>query len=563
MDRGWIDRGWIDWRTGAWLTLFVVAAVSASVAALVQPEVLATVVDDALAGTTSAALVVFGAVFLTRTLLHSSSGAAAGRVSALLYHRFQVDIADQVMRQGIVGRMSHTPGAVATRRNEAEDVAYIPVFLTNVAIRSVTAAVALIVLAAYQWVLAVVALGSVAAMVACLRPLMARMDRGFEHLHDATEEVTQGYLDAVGGRRTIAACGLLDTEIRRLTPLIATRADADGSVRADQGRALAVISTMSLGSQGLVLVTGVALLESGSLSGGTLVAALLYARMFYGNVFENLNQGWTQVPHYRSLSRRHRGFLDLPPVLAEPVPERRAAPPDAPVDVEMREVHVRGDAKPILSGLDLRVGTGSVAIVGRSGVGKSTIGYLVGRLIECEGGTVSLGSVDVSDLAREELAGLVGYAFERPAVLGSTIREFVTVGRSLDDEQVWQALDCSSAADFVERLPQGLDEPVETAPLSGGEWQRLGIARAVADHPPVLVLDDPTSSLDSITEMVVRQRLRALTEGCTVIVIAHRASMARWADQVAWLRDGTIATIGTHDELWSDPEYRAAFGSDE
>jgi ATP-binding cassette subfamily B protein len=192
-----------------------------------------------------------------------------------------------------------------------------------------------------------------------------------------------------------------------------------------------------------------------------------------------------------------------------------------------------------------------VAVVGRSGGGKSLLAALAGRLADPDGGQILLDGVPLASLERGELRNAVGYAFARPALFGATIAE--AIGGDAE-----RAARSACADPFIRRLPLGYGTPPSEAPMSGGELQRLGLARAFAHPGRVLVLDDATSSLDTVTEVQVGDVLTR--DGRTRLIIAHRVGTAARADLVAWLDGGRVRACAPHHELWPDPDYREVFG---
>jgi len=226
--------------------------------------------------------------------------------------------------------------------------------------------------------------------------------------------------------------------------------------------------------------------------------------------------------------------------------------------VEFRRVRVTG----ALHGVDLYLPSGAtLAVVGRSGAGKSTLAALVGRLRDPDGGLVLLDGVPVSELDDGELRRAVGYAFAEPVLPGATVADAIAYGRpDLGRDAVARAAALAGADGFVRRLPGGYDTPLAGLTLSGGETQRLGLARLLARDPAVLVLDDATASLDAATEATVAAAIRAAGAGRTRIVVTHRRGTAADADVVAWLADGRLRGFGRHEELLAEPEYRALFG---
>jgi ATP-binding cassette subfamily B protein len=203
-----------------------------------------------------------------------------------------------------------------------------------------------------------------------------------------------------------------------------------------------------------------------------------------------------------------------------------------------------------------------VAVVGRSGSGKSLLAAVAGRLLDPDQGEVRLDGVALTSLDRMQLRRAVVYAFDRPALFGATMEDAVAFGAQHPGSmRVWLAAQDASAYDFLRRLPAGLDTPLEQAPMSGGEVQRMGLARAFAhaDEARLLILDDAMSSLDTITEMQVAAALTSRLGHRTCLIIAHRAATAARADLVAWLDAGKLHPLRPHRELWQDPRYRAVF----
>jgi ATP-binding cassette subfamily B protein len=217
----------------------------------------------------------------------------------------------------------------------------------------------------------------------------------------------------------------------------------------------------------------------------------------------------------------------------------------------------------VLDGVDLTVPAGStLAVVGRSGAGKSLLAAVAGRLADPDAGEVLLDGVPLRSLTREELRREVGHAFERPALLGATLEDTIGFGAPRPaPPRVREAARAARADTFITRLPDGYATPCAEAPLSGGEVQRLGLARAFARGGRLLILDDAMSSLDTVTEHHIAEALLRPTPRGSRLIIAHRAATAARADRVAWLDGGRIRAVGTHAELWELPEYREVFGA--
>jgi len=207
----------------------------------------------------------------------------------------------------------------------------------------------------------------------------------------------------------------------------------------------------------------------------------------------------------------------------------------------------------VLDGVELTARKGEViALVGKSGAGKTTLVDLIPRFYDVTGGKVTIDGRDVRECSLNSLRGLVGLVTQQTILFHDTVRTNVGYGRpGADEAAIWQALARANAEEFVRALPQGLDTLIGEGGLmlSGGERQRLTIARALLTDPPVLILDEATSALDSEAERAVQQAIEELLKDRTAFVIAHRLSTVRRADRILVLSGGKIAEQGTHDEL--------------
>jgi ATP-binding cassette subfamily B protein len=216
---------------------------------------------------------------------------------------------------------------------------------------------------------------------------------------------------------------------------------------------------------------------------------------------------------------------------------------------------------PILRSINLEVLPGeTMAVVGVTGSGKTTLTSLVPRLYDVTAGRITIDSVDIRDVTLASLRTVVATAFEDATLFSASVRENLTLGYpEASDAEIQQALDIAQAH-FVHDLPWGLETRIgeQGLSLSGGQRQRLALARAVVSKPSVLVLDDPLSALDVHTESLVERALRRVLTKTTALLVVHRPSTVALADRVALLEDGTIRAVGTHTELMnSEPSYRA------
>jgi ABC-type multidrug transport system fused ATPase/permease subunit len=207
----------------------------------------------------------------------------------------------------------------------------------------------------------------------------------------------------------------------------------------------------------------------------------------------------------------------------------------------------------VLRDVDLELAPGStVALIGHTGSGKTTLTSLVPRFYDATGGRVLVDGVDVRDVRLTSLRRAIGVISQDPFLFSATVRENIAFGRGdLSDDQVLRAAEAAQAHEFIERLPNGYETVIgeRGITLSGGQRQRIAIARALAVDPRILVLDDATASVDATTEARIRAGLRTAMEGRTTLIIAHRLSTIALANEIVVLDDGRVAARGTHDEL--------------
>ncbi|MGY9046600.1 MAG: ABCB family ABC transporter ATP-binding protein/permease, partial [Rhodobacterales bacterium] len=222
--------------------------------------------------------------------------------------------------------------------------------------------------------------------------------------------------------------------------------------------------------------------------------------------------------------------------------------------VELHDIRFGYDAtRPILKGVSLKVGAGeNVALVGPSGSGKSTIGRLLFRFYDVTGGALTIDGQDLRDVTQNSLHRAIGVVPQDTVLFNDTIRYNIAYGRDgATEDEIIAAARSAQIHDFISRLPEGYETMVgeRGLKLSGGEKQRVGIARTLLKNPPILLLDEATSALDTETEAEIQSALRVAAEGRTVITIAHRLSTIADADRIVVLQDGAVMESGTHDDL--------------
>jgi ATP-binding cassette subfamily B protein len=249
-------------------------------------------------------------------------------------------------------------------------------------------------------------------------------------------------------------------------------------------------------------------------------------------------------------------------------PERGVAETEAAghLDLEAVSFTYPGAEQPVLADISFSARPGqTVAVIGSTGAGKSTLVNLVPRLFDVTSGSVRVDGVDVRDLDPEALWARIGLVPQRAFLFTGTVASNLRHGRpEATDEELWRALEIAQARDFVEAMPEGLDAPITQGGtnVSGGQRQRLAIARALVRRPEIYLFDDAFSALDLATDARLRQALRPVTRESTVVVVAQRVSSIRDADLILVLEDGRVVGRGTHAELLADnPTYQEIVAS--
>ncbi|KQR23069.1 multidrug ABC transporter ATP-binding protein [Deinococcus sp. Leaf326] len=304
-------------------------------------------------------------------------------------------------------------------------------------------------------------------------------------------------------------------------------------------------------TQMTVMVAGAYFVLQGSLSAGGFVGFLLLVNVFFRPI-EKINSVIETYPKGVAGFRRYLDFLDTAPDIHDR-PGAQAAPP-LRGDIRFQDVSFGyGVGREVLShvSLDIRAGE-TVAFVGPSGAGKTTLCSLLPRFYEVTGGRVTVDGQDVRDLTLASLRGQIGVVQQDVFLFGGTLRENIAYGRlGASDAEVLEAAHRARLEEVIELLPQGLDTLIgeRGVKLSGGQKQRLAIARMFLKNPPILILDEATSALDTATERAIQASLTELSRGRTTLVIAHRLATIQNADRIVVVDESGIVEQGTHTEL--------------
>ncbi len=486
----------------------------------------------------------FGGIYLRRY--------SGGRVSLDVQHDLRSELFDSLSRLDAARQDEIHTGQLVGRSisdlNMVQGIlSMVPVTLGNLALFIVSIGIMVVL----SPVLTIVA---VAVAPALWMIALASRRRLFPASWDAQQQSgdVAGVVDeAIGGVRVVKGFGQEEQEQERLeeasSRLFASRLRM---IRLTARYNPALTAIPSLGMVG-VLALGGWLAIHGSITLGTFLAFSAYLAQMSGLV-RTLTMMVTIGQEARASVIRVFDIIDSRPVITDK-PDAIALPPDAN-GVSFDNVRFGYvPSEPVLRGLWLRVEPGeTVAVVGASGSGKSTIALLLPRFYDPQGGSVSIGGHNVADVTRDSLRAAIGLVMEDSFLFSDTVRANIAYGRpDATEDQVIAAAKAAQAHEFIERLPRGYDTVVgeQGLTLSGGQRQRVALARALITDPRLLLLDDATSAVDPRLEAEIHAALREVMRGRTTLIIAHRRSTLNLADRIVVLDHGRVADSGTAEEL--------------
>ncbi|MZF86493.1 ABC transporter ATP-binding protein [Streptomyces sp. SID5643] len=439
--------------------------------------------------------------------------------------------------------------------------------LTFLLVNGVTILVGVIIMLLQDWTLGLVILGpAVPVMVTCVI-FERRYAKLARRAQDQVGDLTTVVEESVLGIRIIKGFGRHRSQERAFRDLSKTLRGTELRKARLLATIWGVIVTLPEVAIGAALVVGVVQVADGVLSAGTLVAflstalALRWPVESIGFLLAMSQEAATATERYfEVMDAEVEGAAGAPPATAPGSATCTGAGTGQVRDRGLRFHDVRfrypdapPGSPPVLQHIDLHIRPGeSMALVGATGSGKTTLTALIPRLYELTSGRITLDGVDIADLSRQALRTKVAVAFEEPTLFSASVGDNVLMGAkdTAGHADLERALAVAQAG-FVHSLPQGTDTPVgeQGLSLSGGQRQRIALARAVVAQPEFLVLDDPLSALDVHTEAAVEAALRQVLADTTALIVAHRPSTVLLADRVALLSGGRIAAVGTHHEL--------------
>ncbi|MER8118152.1 ABC transporter ATP-binding protein [Streptomyces sp. NPDC094031] len=557
------------------LLVAAVVAIVASCTGLVIPLVLKWMVDGPVADRDPAG-VWLGALYL---LLLGIAEAVLFGIRRWLVAR-PLSRVEAGMRADLYRRLQRLPVAFHDRWASGQllsrgttDLMLLRMFLafplTFLLVNGVTILVGVAIMLAQDWLLGLVVLVPAVPVLWTCVVFEGRYARVARRAQDQVGDLTTLVEESVLGIRIVKGFGRHRSQARAFEAL---SADLRGT-ELHKARLLAtiwgVIVTLPEVAIGAALVLGVIQVADGDLSAGTLVAFLSTALALRWPVesigfllamsqeaataTERYFEAMDEAPEGDGAETRPRDPAADPAPAPGPAPAREAVAGLRFENVRFRYPDAAPDSPALLQHIDLHIRPGeSMALVGATGSGKTTLTALVPRLHEITSGRITLNGVDITAMPREELRAKVAVAFEEPTLFSTTVGENVLMGApdGTGEDDLDRAL-AIAQAEFAHALPEGTGTRVgeQGLSLSGGQRQRLALARAVVGRPEFLVLDDPLSALDVHTEAAVEAALRRVLADTTALIVAHRPSTVLLADRVALLSGGRIAAVGTHQEL--------------
>jgi ATP-binding cassette subfamily B multidrug efflux pump len=540
------------------LLLVLVLQLVQTLSSLYLPTLNADIIDRGVVTGDTGYIMGTGGVMLAVTVVQiaASIGAvyfgartamAVGRdIRSGIFHRVQDFSAREVGQFG-------TPSLITRTTNDVQQVQMLTLMTFTLVVSAPIMCIGGIVLALNQnlqlsWLLliAVPALGiSVSMIIVRMRPLFRKMQTRIDGINSVLRE-------QITGVRVVRAF-VRDTHERdRFSKSNKDLMDVSIGVGKLMSFMFPIVMLVMNLSSVAVLWFGGHLIESGSMEIGALTAFLTYLMQILMAVMMATFM-FMMVPRAEVSAERIQEVLgtESSVVLA-------AKPVSSVVThgrLELRDVEFRypGAEQPVLRGIDLIAAPGEItAVIGSTGAGKSTLLNLIPRLMDATGGTVLVDGVDVRDLDNTTLSDAVGFVPQKPYLFSGTIASNLRYGRpDATDEELWHALRTAQASDFVAGMPEGLDSPIAQGGtnVSGGQRQRLAIARTLVRRPEIYLFDDSFSALDYATDAALREALAHETAEATVIIVAQRVSTIRQADRIIVLDEGRVVGTGTHTGL--------------
>ena len=540
-----------------WLALGTVGILVRSLASLAIPYLVGITIDRFIQTHELAGLNLMVAAFIAANLLVSGGHyletlylAYAGE--AILF-RLRMEMFDHLHRQSLSFFDHNKVGKLMSRVQN--DIGQVQELLTDGFVGVVTNALYLIAIAAVMISmnarLALLTLTTVPALGIVMLVWQKFARRAFLKVREAAAVVNDQLQESISGVRVIQSMSRERVNLRQFDNVNRANLDANVGAARLQAMMMPTVDVLTNVAFGLVLIVGGSQVLAGTTGVGVLLSFLLYIQRFFSPVQE-MAMLYTELQRGMASGTRIFEVLDVKPEIVDS-PDAVEMPP---VKGEIRFQGVDFAYDPgtgILNNIDLKISPGeTVAIVGPTGAGKSSLVGLLARFYEIEKGKITIDGYDIRSVTQQSLRRQIGFIPQDPFLFSGTIEDNIRSGQpEASHDDMVNAARTAGAHDFIIRLEEGYNTPVgeRGGNLSAGQRQLLCLARAILANPPILVLDEATSSVDTATESIMQRSLRRLAEGRTCIIIAHRLSTISNADRIIVLEQGKIAETGTHQEL--------------
>ncbi len=556
------------------LAVVVAIIVASSVVAMASPFLLRAIIDDALPQRDVSLLAWLTAGMVGVAAVTAALGVLqtwiSTRIGQEVMHRLRTDVFAHLQRQSIAFFTRTRTGEVQSRiTNDIGGMqGVVTSTATSIASNLTTAIATAVAMAALSWQLSLISLVVIPPSIwlsrrvaRMRRTITAQQQRELADLNVTIEESL-----SINGVTLAKTMGTTASLIDRFSSSSERLVDLELRAQLAGRWRMATTSVIFAAIPAVIyLVAGLPVTE-GTMSIGTLVAFTALQAGLFRPLTGLLNVGVSVISSL-ALFQRVFAYLDLPVEVADPVDPVRIDPATVRGAVRIEDVTFAYPGSPTaaLAGVSLDVPAGTtLALVGETGSGKSTLAALVARLYDPTAGRVTIDGVDVRDMRLDDLAAIVGVVSQETYLLHTTVRENLRYARpDATDDEIVAAARAAQIHELIAGLPEGYDTVVGSRGhrFSGGEKQRIAIARTLLRNPRVLVLDEATSALDTETERAVQRAFDDLARGRTTITIAHRLSTVRDADQIVVIDHGRVAEHGTHDGLVADGGRYAALAS--
>ncbi len=546
-----------------WLAAIVVLQFTATVAMLYLPSLNADIIDRGVAVGDTDYILHVGMIMLGVSLLQilcsvvavacaSRTAMSFGRdVRAAVFHRVGAFSGREVAQFG-------APSLITRNTNDVQQVQMLALLTCSLAVQVPIMMVGGIVMAMREdlglsWLLAIV----VPALFLSVGFVVSQMVPSFREVQSRIDDVNRIMREQIGGIRVVRAFVREPRERQRFAE--ANDGLTEVSVRAGRWMATMfplVMLVVNISSVAVIWYGGHRVNE-GEMQVGALTAFLSYLMQILMSVMMGTFM-LMQIPRSAVCADRISEVLDTRPSVVPPHDGVTELTRRGELDLADVSFTYPGAEQPVLCDIGFSARPGqTVAIIGSTGAGKSTLVNLVPRLFDATSGTVRVDGVDVRDIDPELLWSRIGLVPQRAFLFSGTVRSNLLHGKpDATDDELWRALEIAQGRDFVERMPEGLDAPIVQGGtnVSGGQRQRLAIARALVRRPEIYLFDDAFSALDLATDARLRAALRPETRDSTVVVVAQRVSTIRDADLILVMEDGRVVGRGTHTELLESNE---------